>query len=193
MSFPRKRESKSMERIMDNKKSIDNLNLQNRIDELNNIYKLHEIFGNNAFRTIEKFYNNSGFIKGIDLLTKMINQDEFSKDEFQQNPVFSIEKFLKRYFKERGGNQPEIWSEKNIVYLKTEFCKYCVTIEAEKSAKKCHDDVCAIYCRTFTKGIVSVLEDFFPEIVINFYNVSSRREGEEQDCIEAFQIISSRK
>jgi len=34
---------------MDNNKSIDNLNLQNRIDELNNIYKLHEIFGNNAF------------------------------------------------------------------------------------------------------------------------------------------------
>lgn len=178
---------------MDNNKSIDNLNLQNRIDELNNIYILHETFGNNAFITIEKFYINSGFIKGIDLLTKLINQDEFSKDEFQQNPTFNINKFLQSYFKERGGNQPEIWSEKNIVYLKTEFCKYCITIEAEKSAKKCHADVCAIYCRSFAKGLISIFPELFPDIVINFYNVSSRREGEEQDCIEAFQIISSRK
>ena len=67
------------------------------------------------------------------------------------------------------------------------------TIEAEKLAEQCHEDVCAIYCRTFAKGIVSVLEDFFPEIVINFYNVSSRRDGKDSDCKEAFQVLSPKR
>ena len=170
-------------------KSIDNLNLQNRIDELNDIFELHNKFGNIAFNAIEKYYTNSGYAKGFDRITKLINNNLFSKNEFEQNPVKNITEFLKGYFIERGGNQPEIWSKENVVYLKTEYCKYCVTIEAEKSAKKCHDDICSIYCRSFVKGLISIFEDLFPGIIINFYNVSSRRDEKESDCLEAFQII----
>ncbi len=170
-------------------KSIDNLNIQNRIDELNNIYELHKKFGNIAFNAIEKYYTNSGYAKGIEIITKLINENKFSKKEFTLNPIKIITEFLKGYFIERGGNQPEIWSKENVVYLKTEYCKYCVTIEAEQTAKHCHDDVCAIYCRAFAKGLISIFEDLFPGIIINFYNVSSRRDEKESDCLEAFQII----
>ncbi len=88
---------------------------------------------------------------------------------------------------------PDVFIEGNTVFLETKFCKNCLTIEAEKLAEHCHEDVCAIYCRTFAKGIVSVLEDFFPEIVINFYNVSSRRDGKDSDCREAFQVLSPKR
>ncbi len=87
----------------------------------------------------------------------------------------------------------DVFIEGNTVFLETKFCKNCLTIEAEKQAEQCHEDVCAIYCRTFAKGIVSVLEDLFPEIVINFYNVSSRRDGKNSDCREAFQILSPKR
>ncbi|NQV17603.1 MAG: hypothetical protein HQ534_03565 [Armatimonadetes bacterium] len=171
------------------RKSIDNLSLQNRIDELNNIYELHKKFGNIAFNAIEKCYTNSGYAKGIDRITKLSYENKFSKKEFIFNPIKIIAEFLKGYFIERGGNMPKIWSEKNIVYLKTEFCKYCLTIEAEQTARHCHDDICAIYCRAFVKGLISIFEDLFPGIMINFYNVSSRRDCKESDCLEAFQII----
>lgn len=177
--------------MQSNKKSIDSLNLQNRIDELNNIYDLHRNFGDNAFRAIAGYYTNSGYAKGIERITKLIKDDKFSKKEFENNPVKSIADFLRGYFIERGGNLPEVWFENNTIYLKTAYCKYCVTIEAEESAKHCHDDVCAIYCRAFAKGLISIFADLIPGIVINFYNVSSRRDGKESDCVEAFQVIKA--
>ncbi len=170
-------------------KSIDNLSLQNRIEELNNIYKLYKKFGNIAFNAIEKYYTNSGYEKGIERITKLINENKFTKRGFTLNPIKTITEYLKGYFEDRGGNQPEIWSKGNVVYLKTEYCKYCVTIEAEQTAKHCHDDVCAIYCRAFAKGLLLIFEELFPGIKINFYNVSSRRDGKKSDCLEAFQII----
>ena len=177
---------------MQNKpKSIDNLNLQNRINELNNIYELHQVFDSNAFKAIARYYTNSGYAKGIERITKLLKENKFSRKEFEQDPVKNIADFLRGYFIYRGGNLPEVWFEENIVYLKTEYCKYCVTIEAERSAEHCHDDVCAIYCRAFAKGLISIFEDLFPGIVINFYNVSSRRDGKESDCVEAFQVISA--
>ena len=158
---------------------------------MNNIYDLHQEFGNNAFKSITRYYTNSGYTKGIERITKLTKENKFSKIEFEKDPVKSIADFLRGYFIERDGNLPEVWFENNTVYLKTEYCEYCVTIEAEKSAKHCHDDVCAIYCRAFAKGLISIFEDIFPGIVINFYNVSSRRDGKESDCVEAFQVISS--
>jgi len=172
-------------------KSIDNPNLQNRIEELNNIYDLHHEFGDIAFKSITKYYTNSGYLKGIERIIKLLKENTFSKQDFKKNPVKNIADFLRGYFIERGGNLPDVWFEENIVYLKTEFCKYCVTIEAEKIAKHCHDDVCAIYCRAFAKGLISVFEDLFPGIMINFYNVSSRRYSKESDCVEVFQVIKS--
>ena len=177
---------------MQNKpKSIDNLNLKNRINELNNIYELHQVFDSNAFKTIARYYTNSGYAKGIERITKLLKENKFSRKEFEQDPVKNIADFLRGYFIDRGGNLLEVWFEENIVYLKTEYCKYCVTIEAERSAEHCLDDVCAIYCRAFAKGLISIFEDLSLGIVINFYNVSSRRDGKESDCVEAFQVIRS--
>jgi len=173
-------------------KSIDNLNLQNRINELNNIYVLYQFFGDNAFRAIASYYENSGYSKGIERITKLIRENKFSISDFAENPQKSIADFLQGYFIDRGGNLPQVWYEENTVFLKTEYCKYCVTIEAEKTAQNCHDDVCAIYCRAFAKGLISIFETLFPSIVINFYNVSTRRDGSGNDCVEAFQIISAK-
>ena len=114
-------------------------------------------------------------------------------EALQQNSMEEVRDFLHGYFADRGGNMPDVWIEGDTVYLEIKFCKNCLTIEAEKLAEQCHEDVRAIYCRTFAKGIVSVLEDFFPEIVINFYNVSSRRDGKESDCREAFQVLSPKR
>jgi len=174
-------------------KSINNLKLSNRITELNSINKLHKEFGDNTFRAVEKYYFNSGFQTGYDRLLKLIDSNKINKESFIKQPVETIRDFLNGYFVDRGGNQPDVWAENNVVYLKTEICKYCVTIEAEKSAEKCHDDICAVYCRSFAKGLIKVLEEFNPHLVINFYNVSSQRDGKNSDCVEAFQIISSTK
>ena len=176
-----------------NDKGINNLSIQTRIDELNDFALLHKIFGNLAFRAIQKNNYNSGYAIGIERLTKLIRENKFNIEEFRRNLVEGVREFLNGYFAERGGNMPDIWAESNTVYLETKFCKDCLTIEAEKLAEQCHEDVCAIYCRTFAKGIISVLEDFFPEIVINFYNVSSRRDGKDSDCREAFQILSPKR
>jgi len=173
-----------------NDKGINNLSIQTRVEELNDFALLHQKFGNIAFRAIQKNNFHSGYAVGMERLTKLIKKDRFDIKTFQQNPVKGVKEFLHGYFTDRGGNLPDIWIEGNTVFLETKFCKDCLTIEAEKMANHCHEDVCAIYCRTFANGIVSVLEEFFPEIVINFYNVSSRRDGRESDCREAFQVLS---
>ena len=176
-----------------NDKEINNLSIQTRVEELNNFALLHHKFGNIAFRAIQKNNYYSGFAIGMERLTKLIKEDKFDIKAFQQNPVEGVREFLQGYFANRGGNMPDIWIEGNTVYLETKICKNCLTIEAEKLTEQCHEDVCAIYCRTFAKGIVSVLEELFPEIVINFYNVSSRRDGKDSDCREAFQVLSPKR
>jgi len=176
-----------------NDKGINNLSIQTRVEELNDFTLLHSKFGNVAFRAIQKNNLYSGFTVGMERITKLLKEEKFDIEEFRSNPVEGVREFLHGYFADRGGNMPYIWAEGNTVFLETKFCKDCLTIEAEKLAEQCHEDVCAIYCRTFAKGIVSVLEDFFPEIVINFYNVSSRRDGKDSDCREAFQVLSSKR
>ena len=176
-----------------NDKGINNLSIQTRVDELNDFALLHRKFGDLAFRAIQKNNYNTGYAIGMERLIKLIKEDKFNIEKFRSNPVEGVREFLHGYFEDRGGNMPDIWAEGNTVYLETKICKNCLTIEAEKLAEQCHEDVCAIYCRTFAKGIVSVLEDFFQEIVINFYNVSSRRDGKESDCREAFQILSPKR
>jgi len=176
-----------------NDKGINNLSIQTRIEELNNFSLLHKKFGNLAFRAIQKNNFYSGFAVGIERLTRLLKENKFDIAAFQLNLVEGVREFIHGYFADRGGNMPDIWTEGNTVFLETKYCKSCLTIEAEKLAEQCHEDVCAIYCRTFAKGIVAVLEDFFPEIVINFYNVSSRRDGKNSDCREAFQVLSPKR
>ena len=176
-----------------NDKGINNLSIQTRVEELNDFALLHRKFGNLAFRAIQKNNYHSGFAIGMEKLIKLLKEGKFKIEVFRNNPVEGVREFLHEYFTDRGGNMPDIWVEGNTVFLETKFCKDCLTIEAEKLAEQCHEDVCAIYCRTFAKGIVSVLEDFFPEIVFNFYNVSSRRDGKDSDCREAFQILTPKR
>ena len=94
---------------MQNKpKSIDNLNLQNRINELNNIYELHQVFDSNAFKVIARYYTNSGYAKGNERITKLLKENKFSRKEFEQDPVKNIVDFLRGYFIDRGGNLLEV-------------------------------------------------------------------------------------
>ena len=176
-----------------NDKGINNLSIQTRVDELNDFTLLHKNFGNVAFRAIQKNNFYSGFSVGMERITRLLKEDKFDIESFRQNPIDGVREFIHGYFADRGGNMPDIFIEGNTVFLETKFCKNCLTIEAEKLAEQCHEDVCAIYCRTFAKGIVSVLEELFPEIVINFYNVSSRRDGKDSDCREAFQVLSPKR
>jgi len=176
-----------------NDKGINNLSIQTRVEELNDFSLLHKKFGNVAFRAIQKNNYYSGYAIGMERITRLIKEDKFDIEAFRLNPINGVREFIHGYFTDRGGNMPNVFIEGNTVFLETKFCKNCLTIEAEKLAEQYHEDVCAIYCRTFAKGIVSVLEDFFPEIVINFYNVSSRRDGKDSDCREAFQVLSPKR
>lgn len=175
--------------MTDTKKSISNLDLANRKNELSNINILFNQFGNLAYRAIEQQYTCCGYETGVERLTKLVKNNLFSKSKFTDDPVKGIEEFLHGFFKDRGGNLPKVWSEKDTVYLMTEVNVPCITIAAEKKIKVHHKDICNLYCRAFVKGLIKIFEDLFPGILINFYNVSSRRGEGKNDCVEAFQVI----
>ncbi len=171
-----------------NKKGLDNLSVQAREQEINTIRHLFDEFGDPAFRAIQKYHFATGYTKGYELLNSLVGEKIFSKETFWEDPVSGVRDFLICYFERRGGNMPEIWAENDTVYLKTRVEVFCVTEEAEKHSLKCHTDVCNIYCRSFVEGYISIFEEVFPGIIINFYNVSSRRDDKRSDCVEAFQV-----
>ncbi|MFC1782706.1 hypothetical protein ACFL02_03855 [Planctomycetota bacterium] len=172
----------------ENKKGLDNLSVEARRKEINTIRHLFDTFGEPAFRSIQKYHFSTGYQRGFEILNDLLAEENFLEASFRQDPVGGVRDFLISYFKRRGGNMPEIWSENNIVYLKTAAEVFCITEEAEKQASKCHSDVCNIYCRSFIRGYVSIIEEVLPGIIINFYNVSSRRDDKRSDCVEAFQV-----
>jgi len=166
---------------------LNNLNIESRKNELESINKLYETFGYSSFDLVERYNISVGFETGYKRLLNIVGNGELDNDIFYADPVGIISNFLFMYFKDRGGNLPEVWSDNNIVYLKTEFGKTCVTFEAEKLITVNHREICNVYCRSFVKGMLSVFEELFPGIKINFFNKSSRRTGE--DCVEGFQIV----
>ncbi|MCF7920640.1 MAG: hypothetical protein K9N06_12075 [Candidatus Cloacimonetes bacterium] len=169
--------------------SISDFKLETRIAELKVIAALEVRFGGIAFKGMRRYYLASGYQAGVERLLKLLSADSEYEKTFWQAPGERIRDFLHGFFLDRGGNLPEVWLEGDTVFLKTEVTAYCVTIAAEKQAPRCHSDVCAIYCRAFAEGLVSVFEEFFPGIVINFYNVSSQRQGKGIDCVEGFKIV----
>jgi len=173
---------------MTEKKGLDNLNIKAREKEINTIKFFYDEFGESAFRSVQKYHFSTGYQKGYELLGSLLGSKKFSKNKFWKDPVCRVKEFLISYFKQRGGNMPEIWSENDTVYLKTAAEIFCVTEEAEKKALKCHNDICNIYCRSFVEGLLSIFEEVFPGIIINFYNISSRRDEKRSDCVEAFQV-----
>ena len=174
--------------MTESNKNIGNLDIKSRKMELQNINILQDEFGDVAYRGVERQHVSIGYNVGMERLTRLLKEKKFSKEKFMESPTESIREFLYGFFKERGGNLPAVWVEDKTVYLITEFGEKCVTIEAEKQIKVCHKDICNLYCRAFVKGMVQIFEDLFPGIMINFYNQSSRR-VENNDCIEAFQIV----
>ena len=170
-------------------KGINTVDLNNRKKDLQNICVLFQEFGNQAYRALEKYYTGIGFETGMERLTELIKQKKFSKNRFIGNPVKGIEEFLSGYFEDRGGNMPTIWIEDNTVFLMTEVSVPCVTVAAERDVEIQHRDICHIYCRTIAKGLILIFEDLFPGIQIQFYNVSSRRSKDGDDCVEAFKVI----
>lgn len=170
-------------------KGINTVDFNKRKEDLYNISVLFHEFGNLAYSVIEKYYTGIGYETGVERLTKLIKDDKFSKSRFMEDPVKGIEKFLFGYIKDRGGNLPTIWSEENSVFLMTEASVPCITVAAERDVKIQHKDICTIYCRAVAKGLIMIFEDFFPGIQIQFYNTSSRRGREGNDCIEVFKIV----
>lgn len=170
-------------------KGINTVEYEDRKNDLSNIQVLFNEFGNPAYRAIEKYNTGIGYESGIERLTQLIKEKKFTKSRFMADPVKGIEEFLHGFFKDRGGNLPKVWSEKNTVFLMTEISVPCITIEAEKEAPIRHREICSVYCRAEVKGLIQIFEDFFPGIQIQFYNVSSRRSQEGDDCVEAFKVI----
>lgn len=172
---------------MSDAKVLNNLDLENRKNELQKIIKLHKAFGKSSFDLVEKYNVSAGFCTGYARIVRMGENNDLNKDKFYNDPVQIISDFLFRYFKERGGNLPEVWTEGNTIYLKTEFDTSCITYEAENLLDVPHREICNVYCRSFVKGMLSVFPELFPGIKINFFNKSSRRDGD--DCVEGFQIV----
>jgi hypothetical protein len=171
-------------------RGINTVDFEKRKRDLRQIQVLYEMFGNAAYRAMEKYYAGIGYETGVERLVKLIEEGRFSEQGFRANPVKEIEDFLLGYFQDRGGNLPKIWSEGNTVFLMTEAAVDCVTVKAEKAIGIKHRDICNVYCRAEAKGMIKIFEDFFPEISIQYYNASSRRTKEGNDCIEAFQVIA---
>lgn len=167
---------------------LDELDIEARILELRSIRDLHDAFGPQAFRAIRRLHLSTGYARGFRLLQTLVLEGVFSPEEFNADPVSGVESFLREYFTRRGWNMPDIWSEGDTVFLRTCANVHCITEEAESSAPACHGDVCNIYCRAFAEGLVSTLSEFFPSMVINFHNVSTRRDTKRSDCVEAFQV-----
>lgn len=170
-------------------KGINTVDYENRKNDLSKIRFLYNEFGNLTYRAIEKYNTGIGYECGIERLTRLIKEKKFSKSQFMADPVKGIETFLHGFFKDRGGNLPKVWSEKNTVFLMTEISVPCITIEAEKEVPIRHREICSVYCRAEVKGLIQIFEDLFPGIQIQFYNVSSRRGPEGDDCVEAFKVI----
>ena len=171
-------------------RGINIVDFDKRMRDLRQIQVLHEMFGNAAYKAMEKYYTGIGYETGVERLVKLIEESSFSERQFRANPVKGIEDFLLEYFQDRGGNLPKIWSEGNTVFLMTEASVDCVTVRAEKEVGIQHRDICNVYCRAEAKGMIKIFEDFFPELSIQYYNASSRRTKECNDCIEAFQVIA---
>ena len=164
------------------------MDVEARVLELRSISELHDAFGREAFRAVRRLHLSTGYARGFRLLQTLVGEKAFSLDDFRRDPVAGVESFLREYFTRRGWNMPDIWSEGDTVFLRTCADVFCITEEAERSAPVCHGDVCNIYCRAFAEGLVSTLSEFFPALVINFHNVSTRRDTQRSDCVEAFQV-----
>jgi len=176
--------------MSDEIKKDKNLDLSARVDEFNNIKFLIDQYGSSAYKAIEKYYRNSGYEAGFEKLLKMSTDKKITKESILKDPVKTVEFFLVEFFKERGGNLPEIWSDNDTVYLKTERSIWCPTPTAREKSGIFYRDVCHIHKRAFVKGFLEVIAEFVPEIIINSYNKSSRTNDEVSDCVEAFQVVS---
>ena len=53
--------------------------------------------------------------------------------------------WLRGFFADRGGNQPEIWTEGRTVFLRTPACRTCLVVEAEKVVSPAHPEVCFVF------------------------------------------------
>ena len=116
--------------------SISDFKLETRISELNQVAALHRRFGGVAFKAMRRYYLAAGYQAGVDRLLHLIaTYDEYEKG-FEKEPIRYISDFLFGFFKDRGGNLPEVWTEDDTVFLKTEDTAYCVTIAAEKDAER---------------------------------------------------------
>lgn len=167
---------------------LDSLSVEEREEEISSIRRMYDTFGETAFRTVRRSHFSEGYTRGYKLLADLLRERVFHADTFRIDPVAGVEGFLREYFVRRGWSMPDVSSRGDTVFLGTGAEAFCITEEAEKKAPGCHRDVCNIYCRAFAQGLVSVLEDAFPGMVLNFHNVSSRRDGKGSDCVEAFQV-----
>ena len=170
-------------------KKDDNLQLKQRIDEFNDIKFLFNIFGEAAYRATQKYFFSHGYEIGYERVLKAVKKGELTQQIFQTNPIETIKQFLINFFKERGGNQPDIRIEKSVIYLRTKKEVWCPAPDAAIKTGIRHKDICTIHKRALVIGLVKVFEEFFPGLVINCYGASSRFEDEKSDCVEAYQII----
>jgi len=170
-------------------KQDDNLQLNQRIDEFNDMKLLFNTFGEVAYRATQKYFFYHGYEIGYEKVLKAVKNGELTPPIFQSNPVEIIKQFLIGFFKERGGNQPDIWIEKSVIYLRTKKEVWCPAPPAVEKSGVQHKDICNIHKRSLVMGLVIVFEEFFPGLVINGYGDSSRFDDEKSDCVEAYQII----
>ena len=161
-----------------------------RTDEFTNIKNLREAFGDSAYRAVERYYFNTGYEAGFEIVSKWIKEGTTNKEKMLADPVEAAVGILKEYFTARGGAMPEMWQEANTVFMRTRKSEWCPTPEAKMKSGVTYQDVCTINRRAFVKGLVKVLEDFLPAVTINTYNAGSRMLKEPKDCVEAFQVIS---
>jgi len=171
-------------------KGLAATDIQTKLEDLATINTLHAAFGDLAFPAARRYHHAMGYAAGVERLACLVAAGDFDREKFLVDPASGVAAWLQGFFAERGGNQPEIWSEGRTAYLRTRACKTCLVVEAEKQLPSRHREVCFVYCRAWAEGYVTALVEMFPSITVHYYNVSSRRHGEGEDCTEAFQVIA---
>jgi hypothetical protein len=171
------------------KQGLTATDLEAKLADLGEVNALHDAFGDRAWPVLRRQYLALGYSEGVARLTRLLADDGFDGDAFAADPVDGVRAWLKGFFDDRGAAMPDIWREGRTVYLRTQACKQCLTVDAERVRPVAHREICYVYCRAWAEGYVQAVADLFPGVVVHYHNVDSRRDGPEHDCVEAFQVV----
>lgn len=168
----------------------DNTSCEVRVEEYRRIKRLIDEFGDAAYPAVHRYHAACGYEAGVDLLFDLLREGRLSRERIRRDPAESLLLLFEVFFRRRGGNQPDLSREGNVVFLKTARSVYCPSPRAQAESGVPHRDVCGIHKRAFVEGMAQVLAAFVPGVEIHYANRSSRTLDPTADCVETFSVLS---